>query len=302
MLSQKESRSFLRKILQSPPPLPFEPTLLSALFAVTQENSTASTNDVVALIEHSQKLAVRVLALANSAAYGQEREVVSLHRAVSIVGIREIRVLTVMVGMSSIIKGVKLPPNFDADVFWQHQLDVAAVAKALAAELGGPSGVCGPSAREEDRLCMAPDEAYVAGLLHDIGKVLFAANRPELWEAVETLWKKNASQYWEAENAYWGIDHALISADVLHHWNLPILLTEPINWHHEPELAVAHKMEARLLAAANRIAHSESGAEGALCPEVVSLLPEGADAAVLGEAAAHALASVNVGTFAAFAE
>ena len=276
--------------------------LLPALFSVTQENSTASTGDVVALIERSQKLAVRVLALANSAAYGREREVASLHRAVSVVGIREIRVLVVMVGMSSIIKGVQLPSNFNADVFWRHQLDVAAVAKALAAALGGPSGVCGPAASEEDRLGMAPDEAYATGLLHDIGKVFFAAERPDLWEAVEALWKRDASQYWEAENAYWGMDHALIGAKVLHHWKLPMLLTEPVNWHHEPELAATHKMETRLLAAANRIVHSGSGAAGVLCQEAVSLLPDGADAVALGEAVADALAAVSVGTFAAFEE
>ena len=293
MQSHNESRSFLQKLLQNPPTLPFEPTLLPTLFAATREDSTASTDDLVDLIERSQKLATRVLAIANSANYGLEFQVSTLHRAISVLGVREIRILAVMVGMSSIIKEAKLPKNFDITTLWNHQLKVATIARTLAAELGSPNGACGPSAKKEDRLDMAPDEAYVAGLLHDIGKVLFAASRPDLWEAVETTWKKDSQRYFEAENAYWGMDHALIGAEVLHHWKLPLLLTEPINWHHAPELALDYKMEARLLAAANHVAHSLCDEESGLCDAAVTLLPDGIDQTALGAVVAQNLASAK---------
>ena len=291
---QKESRSFLQKLLQSPPLLPFEPALLPMLFEVTQENSTASTDDVAKLIGRSQKLAVRVLATANSAAYGLEVEVSTLLRAISVLGVQEVRIIAVMVGMASVMQGSKLPEGFCITTLWKHHLSVAAIAKALAAQLGGPSGRCGPRAPEDTRLSMAPDEAYVAGLLHDIGKVFFAASRPDLWEDVDASWKKDCQQYFEAENAYWGMDHALIGAEVLHFWKLPLLLTEPINWHHTPELASAFKMEARLLAAANYIARSEFDVEGALCPEAAALLPEGSDTAALRAAVAEGLAAISI--------
>ena len=290
MKSSQQSRSFLQALLQKPPSLPFEPALLPMLFTATKEDSMSSTSDLAALIDHSQNLATRVLSVANSASYGLEFKVSTLQRAISILGIREIRLLAVMVGMAYLIKNTKLPDSFNVTALWKHQLNVAVVAKVLAAELGGASGVCGPSAREEDRLSAIPDEAYVAGLLHDIGKVFFAASRPDLWEEVEIKRKESSLPYFEVENAYWGMDHALIGVAVLHHWKLPLLLTEPINWHHAPELSPTYKMEARLLAAANQIAHNGLDAkEGLLCGEAISLLPQGVDAVALGSALARSL-------------
>ena len=299
MQSQKESRAFLQKLLQSPISLPFEPTLLPTLFTITRENSNAPMGQLVDLIEHSQKLATRVLAIANSASYGLSYKVSTLHHAVSILGVREIRLLAVLVGMASIIQEVKLPKDFDIITLWKHQLKTAAIARALATELGGPSGLCGPSAKEEDRLGMAPDEAYAAGLLHDIGKILFAAASPDTWEAVEASWDKEGQQYFEAENAYWGLDHALIGAEMLHHWKLPLLLTDPINWHHAPELASTYKMGARLLAAANIIAHDTHNGEHGLCERAVALLPKGVDAFALELSVIQSLANADSDSLAA---
>jgi len=299
MQPMDKSHTFLRKLLQHPPKLPFEPALLPMLFAMTREDSTASIRDLVGLIERSQKLAVRTLTLANSAAYGLEFKISTLHQAINILGIREIRLLVLLVGVSTVVNETKLPKTFDLSALWVHQLKAAAIAKGLAAELGSSSGVCGPLAKEEDRLHVTPDEAYLTGFLHDIGKVFFAASRPDLWEAVEEIWKNGERQYFEEENTYWGIDHALIGARVLHSWRLPLLLTEPINWHHAPELATIYKMEARLLAAANHIARSEADMENGLCEEAVSLLPEGIDAAALGVVMAEILANAKSETLAA---
>lgn len=74
------------------------------LFAVTQEGSNASRKTVVTLIEQSPRLTTRVLAVANSAAYGLEFKVSTLQRAISIMGLREVRLLVLMVGMSSFIR------------------------------------------------------------------------------------------------------------------------------------------------------------------------------------------------------
>jgi HD-like signal output (HDOD) protein len=292
----EKSRLSLQRLLQNPPQMPFEPALLPMLFAMTREDSAASLSDLVTLIERSQKLTLRVLAITNSAAYGLPFKVSTLHQAVLILGLREIRLQVIMVGMSSVLNAKKLPKAFNITTLWGHQLKVAAIAKSLAAELGGPSGICGPFADEENRLNMAPDEAYIIGFLHDIGKVFFAASCPDLWEDVEKTWKKNEQHYFEAENEYWDIDHALIGATVLHYWKLPLLLTEPVNWHHVPELATTYTMEARLLAAANHIAHSDFDVQNELCEEAVSLLPEEIDDAALMTAMAHNLAIASIGT------
>jgi HD-like signal output (HDOD) protein len=247
----QEARDFLEELAETPPCLPYEPSLLPLLFAATREGSNASIDDLTVLIERSQKLATRVLSLANSALYALESTVTSLRRAISILGFREVRTLVIMIGAVSAIKGAKLPKGFDAIALWRHQLKTASVAKVLAGALsssGGPRSE-GP----EKRLEMAPDEAYAAGLLHDIGKVFLAASRPQLWEAIEEIRQISSLSFFEAEDEYWGMDHALVGAQVLHYWKLPLLLTDPINWHHAPELAPVFRVEAKLLAAANRM-------------------------------------------------
>lgn len=295
MQTTKKSRAFLEKLLQSPPALPFEMGLLPTLFAVTREGSNAPLGELADLIERSQSLSVQLLSLANSAAYGLEFKVSTLRQAVSILGVREIRMLAAMVGMAAIIREAKLPPGFDANALWEHQLAVAVISRGLATELGGPFGLCGPCAREEDRLNTDPDEAYVIGLLHDIGKILFALNSPDLWELVEKNREKDGQRFIEAERAFWDIDHALIGAEMLHHWKLPLLLTEPVNWHHEPGLAVKYGMSTRLLAAANHIAHSGLAEGDDLCKEAVPLLPEGCDTIALAAALQQHLVNAHTG-------
>lgn len=254
MQSQKESRLLLQKILQNPPMLPFDPKLLPLLFAVTQEGSNASVKSVVALIEKSPRLTTRVLAVANSAAYALEFKVSTLQRAINIMGLREVRLLVLMVGMSSFIREAKLPKSFDTEAFWKHLLSVATIARTLANMLVEEAGKKGAGNCASDRLTIVPDEAYITGLLHDVGKVFFAAARPDLWEKITEMEQAQACGSFEVENAQLGMDHGLIGAAVLHHWKLPLLLTEPINLHHSPELATTYRVEARLLAAANSMA------------------------------------------------
>lgn len=264
----EEARAFLEELSDNPPWLPYEPMLLPQLFAATKDDSTASVDDLTLLIERSQKLATRVLSLANSALYALESTVTSLRRAVSILGFREVRTLVVMIGAVSAIKGAKLPKGFDANGLWRHQVRTASLAKGLALAM---------TSLPDNGLEMAPDEAYAAGLLHDIGKVFLAAGRPAIWAEIEETRRQKNIDFSDAENEYWGMDHALIGAQVLHYWKLPLLLTDPINWHHAPEVAPAFGPEARLLSAANLLAHEGLPDEGPLPECVLALLPASVD-------------------------
>ena len=298
MQAQKESRLFLQKLLQNPPMLPFDPKLLPLLFAVTQEGSNASVKTVVALIEQSPRLATRVLAVANSAAYGREFKVSTLQRAINIMGLREVRLLVLMVGMSSFIREAQLPKAFDTNKFWNHLLSVANISRALANVFGGTAGACGPDASPDERLVMVPDEAYIAGLLHDVGKLFLAATRPDIWEKIVEMEQAEDMGMFEAEHAEWGMDHALIGAAVLHHWKLPLVLTEPINLHHSPELATSFKMEARLLAVANCLARYSHDTPATLGDDVLEYLPHGCDPETVSAAVFQSIANAQRAGFA----
>ena len=283
----EEARTFLAELAEKPPWLPYEPALLPMLFSATREDSTASINDITALIERSQKLASRVLAISNSAVYALESTVTTLGRAVSILGFREVRTLVIMVGAVSAIKGAKLPKRFDINTLWQHQLKTAAIAKALTAYLDSE---CNKGRlRKEDTPALAPDEAYVTGLLHDIGKVFLAAVRSGIWEEIEGIRKDMGISFAEAEDAYWGMDHALIGAQVLHYWKIPLLITDPINWHHAPHVAPAYRAETAMLSAANIIANHPGAEEGEMPADALFLLPAGTDTGHVGEVVKAAL-------------
>lgn len=293
MQTQKESRLFLQKLLQNPPMLPFDPKLLPLLFAVTQEGSNASMKSVVSLIEQSPRLTTRVLAVANSAAYGLEFKVSTLQRAISIMGLREVRLLVLMVGMSSFIREAQLPKEFDTNKFWNHLLSVANISRALANVFGNAAVACGADANPDERLVMVPDEAYIAGLLHDVGKLFLAAARPDIWEKIVAKEQAEGMGTFEAEHAEWGMDHALIGAAVLHHWKLPLILTEPINLHHAPELATSFKMEARLLAVANCLARCSHDTPAKLGDDVLEYLPHGCDPEAVSAAVFQSMANAQ---------
>ena len=282
----EEARAFLEELSENPPLLPYEPTLMPLLFAATREGSSASIPQPTALIERSQKLATKVLSVANSACYALESHVTSINRAVAVLGFNEVRALVIMLGAASALKGAKLPADFDSLDMWRHQLLTAAYAKALATGLR-------PT---HPQIALDPDEAYAAGLLHDIGKVLLAGRRPHIWSAIAKLAADGGLSFSEAENAYWGMDHALTGAQVLHFWKLPLVLTDTINWHHSPQMAPSFALEAGVVAAADALAHLGLDASGNLPQAVLSFLPPGANAATLAAGCVQAADKVRPDT------
>lgn len=285
----EKARMFLNELAEKPPRVPYEPELLPMLFSATRENSSASMDDIARLIERSQNLATRLLNIANSAYYVLEFKVTSLSRAISVLGLKEVRSLVLTVGMVSAIKGVKLPKTFDAHVLWMHHIRTASFAKALTAAIQGEAAP--RQNKPENRLSFDPDEAYVAGLLHDIGKVFLASSRPEIWQTVVDMCNTENCGFSEAEMELWGMDHGIIGSRVLHAWKVPLLLTDAINWHHAPQLAPQGKLEAGLLSAANRLDNAGFTPGDSIGPEIMDLLPQGIDAEVLREALAERLAN-----------
>lgn len=285
----EKARELLNELAETPPRVPYEPELLPMLFSATRENSSASMDDIARLIERSQNLATRLLNIANSAYYVLEFKVTSLSRAISVLGLKEVRSLVLTVCMITAIKGVKLPKTFDTHALWVHHIRTATYAKALTAAIQGEAAPkkLGP----ENKLSFDPDEAYVAGLLHDIGKVFLASSRPEVWQAIQDMCKAENIEHSEAEMELWGMDHGILGSRVLHTWKVPLLLTDAINWHHAPQLAPQGRLEAGLLSAANRLDNAGFTPGDPIDAEIMELLPQGVDEETLREAFAERLAN-----------
>ncbi|ABB39512.2 putative signal transduction protein [Oleidesulfovibrio alaskensis G20] len=223
MNRQDRAHAFLQRALEAQAALPVDHGLMRDLFAGTGDDSRLSLSEVGELVSRDPSLAVRILSLANSAYYGLQAEVTTVGRAVTVLGMREVRNLVLALGFSSVARMHPLPDRFCTAGYWLHQLRVAAFCRIIAAGT-------------ED---LDPEMLYTAGLLHDIGKLFIAALAPDDWLGIRRLARQESLPDCKAEERWWGLDHALAGARVLAYWQLPAALTEPISWHHGPHFADA---------------------------------------------------------------
>uniref|UniRef100_I2Q4V6 Putative domain HDIG-containing protein n=1 Tax=Desulfovibrio sp. U5L TaxID=596152 RepID=I2Q4V6_9BACT len=283
-MSQERGQRFLIDLPAIQSDLPFSPDLLTRLFRLTDDQADSPLTAIGAAIAEDQGLSIRLLALANSAFYGLQSEIRSVGRAVAVLGLREVRTLVLALGIRGLAARRALPPGFDLSVHLEHQLAVAVAAMALARETGA----------------MDPDDAFTAGVLHDLGKLLTALYRPDDWLAEQALVTAQALPWHEAEDLHMGLDHGLIGAMALRSWNLPEPLTEPVNWHHAPQAAPGRPEPGRLLCLADACAREVSGTtEPGTLPTKAMALGIGLSLATALDLTAAALAERNPALLAA---
>jgi putative nucleotidyltransferase with HDIG domain len=238
-MDQTRGQRFLSELPEIKRDLPFHPELLRTLFAQTGEDSFASMEEIAATISQDPGMTARVLTLANSAFYGLQAQVSTVSRALTVLGLKELRNLVLVLGMQAMAGKSPAPEGFDMRQFWEHQLSTALCARHLAEATGAAD----------------PDLLFTSGLLHDFGKLLTALHRPEDWQAIESLRRSEDISYREAEERHWGLEHGLIGALTLNSWDLPPELTEPVNWHHAPDLSPDFQSQCGLLCLADALHH-----------------------------------------------
>ncbi len=236
---QERVQKFLKELPTLREDLPFSPTLFKTLFEQTGGDSMSSLEDIAETMSLDQGLTTRVLSLANSAYYGLQAEVSSVKRAAAVLGLSEIRNIVLSLGVKGLTEKYSLPEGFDYASYWRHQYLVASLSAQICREVG--EGV--------------PATLFTAGLLHDIGKLVMAMRRPDDWEAIQELREDRECSESEAEDEYWGLDHAVVGSLVLKYWDLPSELVEPVNWHHVPALAPEQQSAASIICLANALVH-----------------------------------------------
>jgi len=245
-MGQEKIQSFLGELPKMREDLPFSPRILKRLFVQTGSNSNSSLEDVGETLSKDQGLTTRILSLANSAYYGLQAEVQSVQRAAAVLGLSEIRNIVLALGVHSLTKKYPLPEEFKIGDYWEHQLLVG----MLARELSRMSGVG------------TPDNMFTIGMLHDVGQLITALRRLDDWQAIQDLVESDEVLLQEAEEEYWGMDHAVVGALMLKSWELPADLVEPVNWHHSPELSPEHSNESMIICLANYVIQAIEDPEG----------------------------------------
>ncbi|GFK93408.1 hypothetical protein NNJEOMEG_01240 [Fundidesulfovibrio magnetotacticus] len=213
------------------------PEVLAALSRAMDDPGTSPAT-AAAIIQTDPGLAARLLKLVNSALYGFPQRIDTITRAVTVIGVQQLSALAL--GMSVMDLFSHVPQDIlDVRQFWRHSLACACAARALASALGMPN----------------TERFFVAGLLHDVGLLLFIQCEPDrVRRALQEVRSVGASLV-AAERKALGADHCQAGAALLSGWKLPPGLVEAARCHHEPSLC-ADERDAAIVHAADFLAEA----------------------------------------------
>ncbi len=207
----------IKKITQSIIGLPTLPTVITQMIGLI-DNPNTSARDVARLIATDQALTAKILKLANSAFYGFPRKISTVNHAVVVLGFETVKSLGLSVSVLERFGGSGKDAAFDRQQFWEHSIACGVGASLLAGKT-----------RYRVR-----GEAFAAGILHDIGKLILSQYFPDEFFRIMTIVREDGVYIGEAEQQVLGLTHAEIGNWLAEKWNLPRQLVEAIGYHHAP--------------------------------------------------------------------
>jgi HD-like signal output (HDOD) protein len=174
--------------------------------------------DLVKLFEKDQSIVTKVLRLGNSAYYGVSGKIATVRHAAVLLGQKTLGEVITMAGISNLMGKELEGYGFDSGDLWRHSLAVGFGAQFLA---------------ERIKPHLSSD-AFVAGLIHDAGKIVLDEYVLGRKEEFETYLAVGEHTYFNAEKKLLGLDHSEIAGNVCKKWLIPNDITQAIRWHHSP--------------------------------------------------------------------
>lgn len=255
--------------------LPSLPVVVLELLSSMDQDDT-DVHVLAQKIELDQALAAKTLRIANSSFYGMQSKVTSIPQAVSVLGFHSIRTVVTACALTGSFAPVS--GGFDFQAFWRHSL-----ATAIAARLLAP------------HLCVNPETAFTAGLLHDLGTLVLVTRFPAEHALVRSYRQAHDCQMADAELAVIGIDHAQVGSALAAYWKFPEAIQQAVADHHAIDRLEAGGLPLAVhLANAVALALDLAGVDDALVPP---LSPAGWRSVALDEQAWLALLRQTEHTF-----
>jgi putative nucleotidyltransferase with HDIG domain len=209
----------INRFIQSMPPLPIT---VSKILEITKNPQVTATelNDVISL---DPVLTGKVLKLINSAYYSLPNQITSIVRAIVMLGINTVKNLALSTSIVSTVNNKKNFNALDMDGFWRHSICVGVMAKTFA--------------KKQNVDSKKLEEYFVAGLLHDIGKIPLNSQIPELYLKIMNYAFQKKVPLYMAESSALKVNHAEIGFQIAQLWNLNLSLFSSICFHHNFEEA-----------------------------------------------------------------
>ena len=190
------------------PPMPN--VMVKALSVI--KNPATGIAELAKIMQVDQAISTKTLSLVNSAFYGFRQQITSIQKALVVLG---------MMKAKNIIMSLALKQMMTAQgsrELWEHSIKCAVAAEFLAKEYK----------------VINPDDAFVIGFLHDIGKMLLNTKNPLKYSKVRYLAQQDNVNLVDVEDAQFGTNHCVLGALISKKWQLPVILTNCIRYHHDP--------------------------------------------------------------------
>lgn len=207
----------LKALIRIDRDLPTIPVILGEIMALTASDRS-SAGDLVRILNRDQSLTTRILRVANSAFYGLRDKTATLDRALVILGFDMVRNLAACASLIALTPGRRPNHPFDLDTFWRHTAAVGVLAERLARETHAGQ----------------PGEAFTAGLIHDIGKLVLLVHFPDEFGRVLERAEAEGLTVREVELRELGLGHDFVAGLLLRRWCIPDALVEAVGAHHDP--------------------------------------------------------------------
>jgi len=213
------------------------PTLPGVLIELSRRMSDpkTSSDELAQVIQQDQAISSKVLKLVNSPFYGYSGKIHTINQGIVILGFNAIKNLVLSTSVMEAFKGTESGEHFRMELLWIHSAAVAGVSRLLAERSG----------------CADPDEAFVAGLLHDIGKVLLWISEPKLLTACIQASEGHGIQLEEVEMSVLGFEDCELASVLAERWKFPSSLRDSLRWRPQPERAGASAPLASAIHCAN---------------------------------------------------
>ena len=202
------------------------PTLPDSVAEITRKMSDPNVNarEIGLLISRDLSISSKVLKTVNSVRYGFKRQIKDINSAIVGLGFDAVRDLALSIAVFDSLDHKGQSGVFDRILFWEHSLGVAVASEAIGSMVRYPN----------------PNELFLAGLLHDIGKVILDIYIPEDFEKAVDMANEESILLVTAEKEVFGFTHCDAGLALAQKWNIPENLREAIGCHHNPSPIMAN--------------------------------------------------------------
>jgi len=217
----------IRRKIKSIKSLPTLPEVAQKISKMVEDDKTSAT-ELGRIISTAPAISGRVLRLVNSSFYGFPGRISSISNAIILLGFDVVKSLIISVSVFEMMeKGIL--------GLWEHSLGCAVASRFIAKKVKGCD----------------PEEVSVAGLLHDIGKVVVSIQLAEDYQEIKKTIEEKKISFSQAEKEVLDLTHEDIGGWLAESWNLPVGLREPISCHHHPQQAQQAKLSTAIVHLAN---------------------------------------------------